>query len=302
MTRMTLQGFVKLFRPLFLLGGILLYALGAGIARFLGNNIDWQAYLLGQACATLLQLAPIFLKEYFDSFSTPPRPFRRPENQSEEKVPYTVGRLPALLISATILTVGAVLTVLLYRNGNMKLEAFTIVGIAFLITFFYATPPVRLIHSGYGELATAIIMSNLIPAFAFLLQAGGFHRLLAMATFPLTPIYLAMTLALSLPTYATDIKYENRTLLVRMGWQRAMSLHNVLILRGFLLIALAMVLGLSWHVIWPVFLALPVGLFQIWQMDQIKEGAKPRFRLLTVTAIATFGLVAYLFAFTFWTG
>jgi hypothetical protein len=36
--------FVRLARPLFLLGGVLIYALGAGIARYLGAEIDWGVY------------------------------------------------------------------------------------------------------------------------------------------------------------------------------------------------------------------------------------------------------------------
>ena len=43
----TLRLFVQLSRPLFLLGAALLYALGAGIARYLGAELDWGAYLLG---------------------------------------------------------------------------------------------------------------------------------------------------------------------------------------------------------------------------------------------------------------
>lgn len=301
MTRSSLKGFLNLFRPAFLLSGILLYALGAGIAHFLGNNIDWRAYLLGQACMTLLQFCTIFLKEYFHAPVISPDMQLKDENQPDEPE-YHIDRMAALIGSVTILTVGAVLTVLLYRNGYLHLETFTILGVAFLIALFYATPPFNLYRSGYGELASAIFISNLVPAFAFLLQAGEFHRLLAMATFPLTSIYLAMTLAFDLSSYSTDMKNDVQTLLIRIGWQRGMSLHNLLILTGFLLITLAMALGLPWRIGWPALLALPVGLFQIWQMIQIKDGGKPRWRLLCVNAMATYTLVAYLIAFTFWIG
>ena len=59
--------FIKLSRPLFLLGAGLVYALGVGIAHFLGSEIDWGLYLLGQAWVTTLQLATHYFNEYFDS-------------------------------------------------------------------------------------------------------------------------------------------------------------------------------------------------------------------------------------------
>jgi 1,4-dihydroxy-2-naphthoate octaprenyltransferase len=62
----TLRLFLQLSRPFFLLGAALLYALGVGIARYLGAEVDWGAYLLGQAWVTVLQLSAHYLNEYFD--------------------------------------------------------------------------------------------------------------------------------------------------------------------------------------------------------------------------------------------
>jgi len=58
--------FLKLSRPFFLLGAVLVYALGVGIARYLGVTIDWGLYFLGQAWVTTLQLATHYFNEYFD--------------------------------------------------------------------------------------------------------------------------------------------------------------------------------------------------------------------------------------------
>jgi hypothetical protein len=56
-----LLAFIRLTRPLFLLGVAIVYALGAGIARYLGVEIDWNAYLLGQAWVTFIAAQhPIF--------------------------------------------------------------------------------------------------------------------------------------------------------------------------------------------------------------------------------------------------
>src|SRR3990172_8023955 len=62
-----LRLFIRLSRPFFLLGAALVYALGVGIARYLGVTIDWGLYLLGQAYVTALQLSAQYLNEYFDA-------------------------------------------------------------------------------------------------------------------------------------------------------------------------------------------------------------------------------------------
>jgi 1,4-dihydroxy-2-naphthoate octaprenyltransferase len=195
----------------------------------------------------------------------------------------------------------ASLTVLLLQNGQGSPLVVLVISLMFLGSFFYSSPPIRLVSSGYGELTTSIIVANLVPIFAFLLQYGDFHRLLALTTFPLTAIHMAMMVVFEFPDYATDIKFNKKTLLVRMGWERGMDLHNSLILGGFLLIGIAASFNLPLPIALPAFLPLPLGLFQIWQLRRISDGMKPNWRLLGLTAVALFASVTYLFAFTYWT-
>ena len=128
--------------------------------------------------------------------------------------------------------------------------------------FFITLPPFRLVSSGYGELIMSIIIVGLIPAMAFLFQGHDFHRLLVMVAFPLTLLYLGMLLALEFPDYASDIKQGKKPILIRIGWQRGMLLHNILILGSFVLLGMAFVFGLPFRIGWPVFFVLPVAYFK----------------------------------------
>jgi 1,4-dihydroxy-2-naphthoate octaprenyltransferase len=159
-----------------------------------------------------------------------------------------------------------------------------------------------LAHRGYGELISTILIANLTPALACLLQYGELHRLVAFLTFPLTFLTLAAGLALKLETYAADIQRERKNMLTRIGWQRGMVIHNLLILTGFLFLGTARLAGLPWNLTWPGLLALPVGLFQIIQMQGIANGSKPRWRLLAITAAATLALTVYFINLALWTG
>ena len=298
------QNFTRISRPLTLLAGILLYALGTGVVQFLGYPIDWQTYWIGQAAITFLQLSSYYLKVYYDPI--PPGENNSPV-ENKETTPRSmqdgskISQLLVLQLALVLMTVGAVLTVLLLANGSIYLPAFLLLGIAFLLAFFYAVPPLRLVDNGYGELVEAFLMANLVPALSYLFQTGDLHRILAMLTFPLTALYLAASLAISLERYAADVRSDRKRLMVRMGWQRGMSLHNFLILAAYLLFALAAMLGLPWVLTWPALLTMPLGIFQIWQMSQIAAGAKPRWRLLSLTAFATLGVTIYFLNLALWT-
>jgi len=206
-----------------------------------------------------------------------------------------------LLSAVACLTITASFTVLLLRDASPSSATVLIMALSFLGAFFYSVPPVRLAGTGYGELSTSILVANFLPAFALLLQTGDLHRLVAMSTFPLTSVHLAMMLAFELPDYATDLKNEKRTLLVRLGWQNGMSLHNALIASAYLLLVLAVSFGMPFMIALPVLLTFPLGLLQIWQMRRIARGIRPNWNAITITPVALFVLMTYLLSYTYWT-
>jgi 1,4-dihydroxy-2-naphthoate octaprenyltransferase len=294
--------FIQLSRPLFLLGGVLVYALGVGIARYLGAPIDWGLYFLGQVYVTTMQLSAQLLNEYFDSPADRNNPNRTPFSGGSGAV--GEGKLSQEFVmwaTLTALTILASLTVVMLNVAPISPLLVTIIGLSFLGSFFYSAPPIRLSNTGYGELTTSILVANLVPIFAFVLQFGGLHRLLVMSTFPLTVLHLAMMIVFEFPDYLNDIKNEKYNLLVRVGWERGMVLHNILILTTFFLLGLAAMYGLPLAIVLPAFIPLPLGLLQIWQMRRISGGGKPNWTTMAFTAVVLFGGVTYLLAFTFWT-
>ncbi|HEX7973687.1 MAG TPA: prenyltransferase [Anaerolineales bacterium] len=293
---------VRLSRPLFLLGAALLYAMGVGIARYLGVSINWNLYLIGQAWVTMLQLSTHFLNEYFDALGDADNLNRTPFSGGSGLLgPGGMPRRVALLSGLVCLAGVASLTVLLIISGRPAPAVYLMMILAFLGSFFYSTPPVSLESTGYGELTTSVLVAYLVPAFGFILQTGELHRLVAMSAFPLTVLHLSMLVTFELPDYANDIKHNKRTLLVRIGWQNGMVLHNLLVLSAFVALGLAALFGLPRFVALPAFLTLPLGLLEIWQMRRIAGGGKPNWTALTLNAVAMFAVMAYLFTYTFWT-
>ena len=305
---------LKAVRPWALLAGVLVYALGGGIATYLGETINWPTYWIGQVIVTMIQASSYFLREYFDRANQPPfegilpgSTHRREGGEGQdgrgdmEEAPMRAPRTVFFQVAATTLTIAAALTVLLIALGALTPPAFIILILAFILALGYSIPPFRLVYSGYGELVLSILIANLFPAFAYLLQTGQLHNMLAMLTFPLTFLFLAASLARSLQHYMEDLRLERQTMLTRLGWQRGMSIHNLFVVAAYLLLAASMLAGLPQRLVFPAFLSLPVGLYQIWQINGIANGAKPRWRVLTLTATATLGLMAYFINLALWT-
>jgi 1,4-dihydroxy-2-naphthoate octaprenyltransferase len=294
--------FIKLSRPLFLLGAVLVFALGVGIARFLGNEVDWGLYFLGQAWVTTLQLATHYFNEYFDSPADKANINRTPFSGGSGALGESgLPREVAFWAGIASLTGATSFTLMILRLDGVNPALFILMGFIFFGAFFYSVPPVRLVESGYGELTTSIVVASLVPAFAFMLQTGELHRIVAMSTFPLITLHVAMMLIFELPDYANDMKFEKLTLMVRIGWEKSILIHNILILVAYLLIGIALLFGYPSSVGVPALLSLPLGLFQIWYVNRIASGAKPNWNVLGLLAILVFGVTTYLMTFSFWT-
>jgi 1,4-dihydroxy-2-naphthoate octaprenyltransferase len=293
--------YLKMSRIYFLAGGLLLYFLGVGIAKYLGYTIDWMAAILGQLWVLTLQLATHFLNEYYNGPVDQFNPNRTPLTGGSGAIgPGKLSRQVALYSALFLLAFLASLTVVLLAMLDLPPEALLIMFLAFLGAVFYSTPPVRLEASGYGELTTSVLIGFLLPAFGFVLQTGSLHRLVAMSAFPLVTLHIAMLIAFEMPDYGTDMKYDKRTLLVRMGWENAMLLHNLMILVSFLLVLVAASFGYPWPIAIAALIPLPLGILQIWQMRQIAQGKKPNWLALALNGLIVFVAVAYMQAFSFW--
>lgn len=295
---------VQLSRPIHILSAMLLYLLGIGIAHYLSGSIDWTSFILGLIWIVFTMLGSQYLDEYFNLSGPRDDPNGKHTPFSGGSGAIGAGRLPrqaALWAGLACLTITASMTVLLIQGLANTQAIGLILGLIFVGEFINAVPPFRLVSSGYGELIMSIIWAGFIPAMAFLTQGHDFHRLLIMVSFPLTLLHISMLLALEFPDYASDIKQGKRPILVRIGWQRGMLIHNILILGGFAILGMAFALGLPLSVAWPVVFVVPVGLFQIWMMNRIGDGARPNWNLLLLISVSTFGLTAYILAFAFWT-
>jgi 1,4-dihydroxy-2-naphthoate octaprenyltransferase len=290
--------FFHLTQPLLCLVVLLTYSIGVGLSHYLGKPVNWINVFLAGFLGIFLILMRNFLMAYFDHPTAPTCKLHSEDLRYQELK--TIKRQSVLVIALTILTAGALDTLFLVMRKALNPAGILILGIAFLLCYFYAVPPISYAKKGYAELSEAILVPNLIPGLAFLIGNPSLHVLLAMLTFPLTLLYLALKIVWSLESYAFDRTHANQTLVVRMDWQKATVSHNFLILAAFLLVGVFLLIGLPWGLTWPMLLPLFLGIFQIMQIQAIVGGVKPKWKLLKWTAAGTFAVTAYLVSFTLW--
>ncbi len=288
----------KIINPRLLAAVLFTYVLGIGIAHYLGTNLDWVNLVLGLAGGMFLLEMRNFLTAYFDH---PDTAISTLHNDDPFYSNLRSLKRPNLLqVALTMLTAAATVTVILIFRHALSAAGCLLLGIGFLICLFSASPPLRLEKIGYGELLEALYVATLIPAVALLLQGKPLNYFLVMLTLPLTLVYLAMRIAVSFEGYGYETRHGNHSLTSQLGWQKAMNLHNILIIAAFIFIGVFGLTGLSWPFVWPMLLGLPVGGFQIYLIQQIAEGAKPRWRLLRFTSAGLFLLMTYLLIVSLW--
>lgn len=284
---------VRQSKPLYMLLAGLMYVLGGGISRYLGYPHIAFVFWLGLLGTLLAQMSMGLLGAIFQQ-----------DNGSGGEGRMTAlrarSRDAGLYLSISALAALGLIVFNFAREGILVGAAYFFLGTSVLLILLYAVPPARLQDRGFGELLLGIQIAYVAPSIAFLLQTGGQHRLLNATTLPLTLILFAALLAFDFPTYAEDLRRGRATLVVRMGWENAVPLHDALLIAAYALLLYASVFGFSFKLLWPAFLTLPFAILQILLLRGIAQGAKPIWSLLRTNALAIFCLTAYFLTLGYW--
>ncbi len=284
---------LRLTRPIHLLLALLAYGLGLGIARYLGGLLNPLAQIAGGLSLLFLLAASNLLIEYF-------RPPTEPILPGETRAEREALRPLLLTVSAAFIAVAALLAFLLYLQGSLPVNDALLFILYLLLCLSLAVPPIRLVERGIGEVVAAFLLAVLTPAISFLMVSPNLHPFLTGFTFPLFLLALAWQLAISFEQYPGHLKYGRRVLLMRLSWQRAVPIHNGLLIAAYFFLAVLPFLGVPFPLTWPSLLTLPIAAWQMLMLRNIAEGARPVWNALNIAAAVVFGLTAYLITITFW--
>jgi 1,4-dihydroxy-2-naphthoate polyprenyltransferase len=263
--------FLKLGRPQFLIGGFLLFGLGAALATLHGVRIDWPRYAWGQGVITSAQWMTHYANDYFDleadrANSTP----TRWSGGSRVLVNGTVAPRVALAASLFLGLVAILAALGLATMPGSPSFALPLSMLIIGLSWFYSAPPVRLLSRGLGEATTALVVTLLTPLLGFYTQSGVWQRSLFLACFPLVCLQFSMLLTIELPDLAGDAAQGKQTLVVRHGAHWAARATAGILTAAFATLPLLLLLGLPAKMI--ALAALPAPL-AAWQAIRLWRGA-----------------------------
>lgn len=266
-----------------------MFALGAAIAAWHGHAIDATRYALGQLVVTTFQLMTHYANDYYDyevdrANTTPTRWSGGSRVLANGELAPHVALIAALALAAIGIVASLVLASI--APAWALPTAFAILVLA----WEYSAPPLRFCAAGTGELATALVVTGLVPWLGFYLHAPDLVGActLLVAIVPLALLQVAMLLAIELPDAAGDAATSKRTLVVRLGAATAAKLYVAITCAAYAWLPLAVLLGLPLRVAFAAALPLPIA---VWRVARIAEH-RDRARFERLTFFAVFLLVA----------
>jgi 1,4-dihydroxy-2-naphthoate octaprenyltransferase len=285
---------LKAIKPFRLISMITTYILGAGLVQYLKSKQGWAQWIAGiifilffSLCLELMRLL-----KYLTNIRS------WPQGISLKEVKMT--RTVVLVLIATFLTLSLSIFMSWMIAGVLwqGLVALVILllidgAIYYLCDWFSTLKPYQLLFEG-------LFYVILPPAFAYFLQSEEIHVFLTLVVICLVPAYLALRLLIQIQHFGDDHMRDEQSIVTKIGWERAMIFHNALILLTFVFFALIVFRGFPWFILWPVFLALPIGLVEVWLMERVRRGGKPLWLVMKVATASTLFIPVYLLSFAFW--
>jgi 1,4-dihydroxy-2-naphthoate octaprenyltransferase len=259
--------FLRLGRPLFLLGGFLLHGLGVAMALYEGAQLDWMVLIWTQIAITAVQLMTHYSNDYFDlaadeANTTPTRWSGGSRVLAEGLLPPRVALITALVMAGVALF-AALWLALGVHAGPVTLALILLAG---FLGWSYSSPPLRLNVHGLGEITGGLLITGLTPIVGYTAQAGYLAGLPFLAVFPLACFQFAMLIVINVPDAAGDVASGKHTLIYHLGMQRALRAYLTALALAYLALPLLIWLGLPGLVTLALALISPLAAWQGWRM------------------------------------
>jgi 4-hydroxybenzoate polyprenyltransferase len=277
----TVWAFIRLSRPHFLVGGWLLFGLGAAAV----GRVDAAGYVIGQVMVTAAQITAHYVNEYAD---------REVDRQVTQRTLFSGGSgvlpsgemSPSVALRAAWVTsfIAVVMAAILVTRSTTA----AVLGMVLLaVSWAYSIPPVRLLGTGWGEATTSVVVAGVIPLIGGLSQGTAPTPALWWSVGILVPIHMAMMLAFELPDLANDAGAGKRVVAVRIGRRRTIYLMVALFVAASVAAGLARVWdGLPATAALGALAGVPAVAVVFWAAGRSRHG------LLTASAVAVLVLVA----------
>ena len=294
--------FIRLGRPLFLVGGFLFHGLGVAIALYQGHGLNLGAWLWGQLGITAVQIMTHYSNDYFDltadkANQTPTRWSGGSRILADDLISPKAALVTAVSGGAVAITAAFILTITI-GTGPLTIPLFLL---AVTLAWSYSSPPLQLNMQGKGEITGAILIPGLTTLVGYYLQAGSLTLLPFLSIFPLSCLQMAMLMVINFPDAKGDAAVGKRTLVHLLGEKSAVRLYLTLLLSAYLSLPLLALAGLPPVVALAIVALSPIAAWQGWRMAGGSWANPAKWSSLGLWSIgllimsATFELLAFLY-------
>jgi 1,4-dihydroxy-2-naphthoate octaprenyltransferase len=251
------KGVLVLSRIPFLSPGVASLVTGFSIAIAEGHDPSWGLIWLSVGGIILIMLATYYFNEYFDYegdlinstftvFSGGSRAL--PDRMVGRPVARTAG-----LASVFLLVVMAVAYLLFYFSDYPLLLPLALFG-AFC-GIFYSHPPFQWAYRGIGELVIGGCYGILAVVSGFYLASGVLDARMIVVALPASVTIWGVIVANEFPDIEADRAVRKRTMVVRLGLERAGKVFAAAIALSYPLMLITVLVGMSY---WVAVVGLPV--------------------------------------------
>jgi 1,4-dihydroxy-2-naphthoate octaprenyltransferase len=261
-------------RPKFLFYSVIMHGLGAAAAHATTGRFDLPLFLAAQGMVSTLHLATHYCNEFFDlTADRMNTTFTRWTGGSRVLVD---GRLPpvvALAISLSMITffVAGLAYAWLGRPtlvADVPRGCWALAAVALSLAWEYSAPPLKLTSRGLGEAVVASMLCVILPAMGFLLQNGEPNLQVGLALVPLFGTQYARMMVMNMPDAGGDEAAGKRTLVVRLGVERAVRVHHAIQIASYGSLPLLALAGVDREVLIAILCTAPLAALQVVRLQR----------------------------------
>jgi len=299
-SKFTFRKFVRMSRLKFIPYSLILHLFGVAYVILEKFPVKLHIVILAQLYIWTLHLLAQICNEYFDIEAD--RLNSTPTAWTGGSRLFIEGALdPAVAKYSYLALIGLALTqimiVPILVPDFRAVLPFSIIGL--LLAWQYSSPPVEFTHRGLGEFIVATIFSTL-PIYGVIVQSAIVTKELLSICAVLWVTTYSRMMVMNMPDRVGDALAGKRTLVVRLGIERAIYLYVFLqfVAYGVLLYLFRDTIRLSFIV--ALLAVAPIGWWQGWRLlrgdwkDPSKLADAPKFCSLHVAATATALLIVAL--------
>jgi len=229
---------LRTMRVPFLQATFIPVVLGGVIAFQVAHVFNLGTFLLTILGASLIQIATNMLNDYFDFKSGNDLQVKHQNPFAGGGRILTAGLVKPsthLLVATTCLILGSLIG--LYFIFALSLPYLFLLGLIGVIsTYAYVGPPFRLAYRGVGELIVGLNFGPVMTLGAYYVQAHSFAIEPLLASIPVGLLIAAVLWINEFPDMDADNAVGKRTLVLRLGYAKSISVYVGMVVTAYLLI------------------------------------------------------------------